>query len=1008
MKKKRLFRGLASVFLACAIIFNVVFTVANAWSGKVDELLGTSSTGITRSTDPDDYRYKSDYSKAADLVAAEIAFGTRTSAEGSVALKGLPAIEGRKVTLFGMRSGEKMQFGGSMGELVQTSQAVTLADALTKEGFSVNPDMVKFYQDRVNDYGPVRASGGNIVSSYTDDSGENSQGAEIGEVPVSEYNASLLGDYKDAAIIVLGRDAGESCCFYPGLNGLKKPEEFTNSPTGNILSLSNEERDLVNWVKGQGFGRIVVLLNSGTAMEIEELKRDSAVDSILWIGNPGCYGTYGIAQLLSGAVLPSGHLPDTFAVNSALSPAAQNYGIYVFENADDIETTNNNALRSSWYVAELEGIYTGYKYYETRYFDTVFSQGNAAKAAMGQSVNGSSWNYDAEVSYPFGYGIEGSSFKEEITDMKLDWTGTAPSTATIKVTNTGDAAAKHAVQLYVSVPYTQRDRDNHVEKSAIQLIGYAKTGEAKEKDFTETMLLQPGESEEITIAFNTEDFFTYDRTYAHDGVTGSWVLEAGDYTFATGNGAHDAMNAALQAMGVNVASTGASYAVHVDADVYKHESNGTTVQNQLSQADLNTYGISVTYLTRNDWLNTFPKAVDSITATNEMIYMLRNEIYNLDVELAAYTGPQAFTYGAQNGVSAAQLIGLDYNDPLFDKVLDEMSLQDLINQYISYLEEIEEITFPVESRADSPLGIIGFIGQRTKGTLYEVAEDDPAYKHYTDVYAAGPVIAATFSPLLQYEMGRLVANDGLWAGYQVWFAPGMNLHRTPYNGRNICYYAEDPVLTGNTGAYVHQALNKYGMVTSVKHFAFNDQETNRDGLAVFLNEQAARENELRGFQIGIREGGIKGLMSAFNRIGCTHVGASKSLMVNILRREWAWNGFLMTDSVKSAAYFLPRENAAATNDQMLGASNNAKMWNLTADAVSKDIVLQSNIRDSFHRKLYTHVNSALMNGIKADTSATGAIPLWVLILEILMCAGYTGFLVFFILYLIQERKGRRA
>ncbi len=358
--------------------------------------------------------------------------------------------------------------------------------------------------------------------------------------------------------------------------------------------------------------------------------------------------------------------------------------------------------------------------------------------------------------------------------------------------------------------------------------------------------------------------------------------------------------------------------------------------------------------------------------------------------------------------TAAQLIGLEYDVPLYDKVLDEMSLQDLIYQYIAYLEEIEEITFPIESRADSPLGIIGYIGQRTRGTLYEVKEDDPAYKHYTDVYAAGPVIAATFSPLLQYEMGRLVSNDGLWTGYQIWFAPGMNLHRTPYNGRNICYYSEDPVLTGNTGAYVHQALNTYGMVTNVKHFAFNDQETNRDGLAVFLHEQAARENELRGFYIGIRDGAIKGFMSVFNRIGCIHVGASKNLMVNILRGEWGWKGFMMTDSVKSAAYFLPRETAAAGNDQMLGGSNNGKIWNLNPDTVSKDIVLQSNIRDSFHRKLYVHVNSALMNGIKAETSAAASVPVWVTILIILMCAGYTGFLVFIILYLIQERKERRA
>ena len=1002
MKKSQLFRGIASICLAIAVIFSVSFSVANAWAGKVDELLGTSKSGIERSMDPADYRYTSDFANGSELIAAEIAYATRVGAEGSVALKGQPAIEGKKVTLFGMRSGAKMQFGGTMGELVDASNVVTLADALTKEGFSVNPDMTQFYADKEADYAPTKTPGGNVVNSYEE------QGAAIGEVPVSEYDAGKIGDYKDAAIIVLGRDAGESCCFYPGANGLSKPEEFTNSPTGNILSLSNDERDLVNWVKGQGFSKIVVLLNCGTAMEIEELKQDDAIDSILWIGIPGAYGTYGIAQLLSGSVLPSGHLPDTFAVNSALSPAAQNLGIYVFANADDIETTKNNALRSSWYLVELEGIYTGYKYYETRYFDTVAKQGNAAKAAAGQSVNGSTWDYDSEVSYSFGYGIEGSTFDEEITATNIDWSGASESTVTVKVTNTGDAAAKHVVQLYVSVPYTQRDRENKIEKSAIQLIGYGKTGEANEKTYADVVLLQPGESEELTISFNAADLYTYDKTYSHDGKIGAWALEAGDYWFATGNGAHDALNAALQGMGVNVASTGTAVKETVAMDSYRTESNGVTVENQLDGSELNSFGIDVTYLTRNDWLNTFPKSVDSLTATDEMIYMLRNEIYNAETEKTSYTGPDSFTYGADATVKAANLIGLDYDDPLYEQVLNEMSLSDLINQYIAYLEEIEEIAMPKESPADSPLGLIGFIGQRTKGTIFEVAEDDPAYKHMVNVYAAGPVLAATYSPLLQYENGRLVGNDGLWTGYNDWFGPGMNLHRTPYNGRNICYYSEDPVLCGNTGAYVHKALNRYGMVTNVKHFAFNDQETNRDGLAVFLHEQAARENELRGFEIGIREGGIKGLMSAFNRIGCLHVGASKNLMNGILRGEWGWKGFLMTDSVKSSSYFLPRENAVAGNDMMLGGSNNGKVWNMTPDAVGTDIVLQSKIRDSYHRKLYAFVNSAAMNGITADTAAANAQPVWVTILEILMGAGYVGFMVLIVLYVLAERKERRA
>ena len=239
MNKTRLYRGLGSICLAIAVLFSVAASVATAWAGKVDELLGTSKTGIERSLDPADYRYQSDFSNPSDLIAAEIAYATRVSAEGSVALKGQPAIDGSKVTLFGMRSGSKMQFGGSMGELIEASQAVTLSEALTKEGFSVNPEMVRFYQDREATYAPTKGSGGNVISSY------EGQGAEIGEVPVSELSASLLGDYKDAAIIVFGRDAGESCCFYPRrkrpeqagrVHGTPRPATSCPSPTTSAIS----------------------------------------------------------------------------------------------------------------------------------------------------------------------------------------------------------------------------------------------------------------------------------------------------------------------------------------------------------------------------------------------------------------------------------------------------------------------------------------------------------------------------------------------------------------------------------------------------------------------------------------------------------------------------------------------------------------------------------------------------------------------------------------------------
>lgn len=1005
--RSHVFRGVAGIFLALLVILQIAAQVANSWAVKVNELLGVSGSTIERSTDPEDHRYLSDFQSPSDLIQAEIGLNTRLAAEGSVVLKGTPAIDGTQVTLFGMRSGEKMQFGGSMGELIDASNVVTLADAMAANGFSVNPDMVQFYKNLAADYAPSRSSGGNVVNSY------EGQGSAVGEVPVTQYNASDIGSYTDAAVVVLGRDAGESSCFYPGLNGLADPSEFTNSPTGNILSLSNDERDLIAYVKGQGFGKIVVLLNSSTAMEIEELKADSAIDSIIWIGNPGAYGTYGIAKLLSGEVLPSGHLPDTFAVNSALSPAAQNFGIYTFTNADDIETTTNHALRSDWYLVEAEGIYTGYKYYETRYFDSVIGQGNASVALNGETVDGSNvWDYDREVSYSFGYGVEGSTFSEEILRSDIVWGGEADSTVTVKVTNTGRQAAKHAVQLYVSVPYTDRDRLNGVEKSAIQLIGYAKTGEAQEDTFEDVVLLEPGQSEEVTITFNAQDLYSYDMTYEHDGVAGAYVLEAGNYYFATGNGAHDAVQAVLKALHPdlvgNVNPTGVVHKESLTTDTYLTQSNGVTIQNQLDMADLNRLntGTSVTYLTRNDWANTFPKSVDAITATQEMIVMLRNQFYDPEVYLSGYDGPTQFTYGADNGVTVADLVGLDYDDPLYDQILDEMTLEDLVNQYIAYTEELPAIAFPKEQPADSPMGLIATIGQRSKG-IYELSQDDPAYGYHTNAYVGAPTVAATFSPFLQQEEGRLIGNDAIWDGYSTWYGPGLNLHRTPYNGRNVGYYSEDSVLTGLSAMYVHRGLDTKGVVTNAKHFAFNDQETNRDGLAVFLSEQAARENELRGFQIPIRDGSLKGLMSAFNRIGCIHVAASDGLMNGILRGEWGFNGYLITDSVKSAQYFLPRECLMAGNDMMLGGSNNGKVWDFTEESVAEDTVLQGHLRESFHRKLYFYANSVLMNGITPESSAGGGPVWWVLMFQIGGGVCFIGFAAFLALFLVNERKERR-
>lgn len=1004
-KKSYIFRGLTGIFLALTIAFSMVMTIALQWKPKVNELLGTTTQTITLSDSEEAYYFKSDYSDPEALIEAEIGLNTRAEAEGAVVLKGTPKIEGTNISVFGMRS-EKMQYGGSMGSLIETSQAVRLADALEKSGFSVNPELVSFYEKKASEYAPLKAASGNCV--------DTNEGTSINEIPIKEYmnwSFEAMEEYTDAAIIVFGRDAGESACFYPGQAGVADETEFSNSHTGNILSLSNDERALLNYVKNQGFAKIIVLLNSACAMEIEELKTDDAVDSIIWIGNPGCYGTYGIAQLLNGTVLPSGHLTDTYAVNSALAPAMRDYGAYVFENADEIETTSTNALRARWYLAEEESIYIGYKYYETRYYDTVAGWGNASVALTGETVDGGDvWDYDREVSYSFGYGIEGSVFHEEIVDTDIDWSGETESSVTVQVTNTGDKAAKHVVQLYVSLPYTEYDRQNGIEKAAIQLIGYGKTGEKDEKSFEDVELLEAGMSEEVTITFNAFDLYSYDTGYIHDGVEGAWLLEAGDYYFATGNGAHDAVQAVLcmtyEEKMESVTPTGTVLLLEVPEERAITEMNGTVVQNRLEDGELNSYdcGTEVTYLSRNDWAGTFPTGISSITATDAMIRMLRNNIYDSEAENAEYEGEKAFPYAQDNGITLLDLKGLDYDDPLFEDAINEMGLQDILNSYCAWSNENEILMIPKERGADSPLGILYTIGKFTKGTIYEVGEENPAYGHSTNVYVSENVIAATFSHRIVEEEGRLIGNDAIWTGCVQWNAPGLNIHRTQYNARNIEYYSEDAVLTGTMGAAIYRQVVSYGVVAAGKHFAFNDQETNRDGVAVFIGEQAARENELRGFGIAIRDGNANSLMTAFNRLGCTHVGASKGLMNGIVRGEWGFKGYVITDSVKSAQYFLPADCAVAGNDRMLGGSNNVEVWGYTDENIAADPVLWNAARESYHRYLYAYANSNILNGVTAESDSSGAVEWWITALKLTVCILTVAFVGCFILFILIYRK----
>ena len=1010
---KGILRGFAGIFTALFLTVTIVQAYATGtYQGKVDELLGTNSGSVEHSANPEDYKYQSDYENVDALMAAEKTLNERIEEEGAVLLKGTAddiVVGGNKaVTLFGIRS-FRMQYNSTIGAATNESLAVRLDKALEERGFGVNQNMINFYRSVLSKY--------NTKSTTT-----------AGEVPRSEYEAAGSIDcsgYQDAAIIVLGRVCSEAYTFLPGNAGIENPEEFSQSATGNILGLSDDEKDLVNYVKEQGFSKVIVLINSANTMEIEELKQDADVDAVMVIGNPSAYGNYGVADILAGEAVPSGHLTDTYAVNTALAPSAMNF--------DSYEYANNDEVYSAWYEVESEGIYTGYKYYETRYYDAVMGNGNASLAAHRETVDGGDvWEYDKEVSYAFGYGVEGSEFAEEIVSTDIDWSGKKDSEVTVKVTNIGNRAAKHVVQLYVSLPYTDYDKESGLEKSAIQLVAYGKTGEALEDGIEDVKLLDAGESEEVTVRFNVKDFSSYDSNYGHDDTSGAYILEEGTYYFATGNGAHDAVNAVIKEQDASkladVTVSGTVYTEELSEPVFftVGADGETLIENQLQDMDFTYEGYGdvftskgAKYLSRTDWAGTFPVTVAGVTANEEMLIPLNCETYDAKTENAEYDGT-VYTeehFGKTDKraeYTAIDLFGItDYDDPMFENVLSGIPLEDYVSYVCGSNTSVPEILLEHGNAADSPCGmIVGYGMYNDARPPYTVAAGEGSKRGIApSVYVGAPVLAATYSHKLASAMGNMVGNDGLWIGVYWWFGPGMNLHRSPYNARNNEYYSEDPVLTGNMAVDVTLACQEKGVAVCAKHFAFNDIEKNRTGIGVFTNEQAARENELRGFEMAFTRGGMKSVMTGFNRVGATFCSAHEGLITGICRGEWDFDGLIITDSVKDKNYMRVAECLIAGTDFMLGgAGDNSGAWSVvSAETLLEDAALTNAVRVAVHRYLYTFADTALFDGY-ADNAAVNGMTWWALTLNIAMAvfgAAAAVLLILWIMSMISKKDGEK-
>ena len=998
-KKTGLKRGLAVIMASLFVLSMFATSIAQTWAPKINAFLGTSSfeTVKTGESAGDGIYFDSEFTDVKQVIDAKEALAREISQEGTVLFKNDGALPldaaSEKVTIWGLNA-LAPTYGGLIGSTTSVNYdagqtTISLIDAMKENGVTINEELLSLYQSSAADQYRRKAAffgqevpGHSLIPVFWP-MFETADSYMIGEPPASFYTQAALDAAKDtAAVVFLSRDSSEASDY--AVSTMKDPngDNFERP-----MALSDNERAMIELAKANSNGKVIVVLNSDVTMEIGELKNDPAISAIVWAGLPGAYGFRGVADVLTGAVNPSGHISDTYAASSISAPAMQNFGLFFFDN----EGIDPGVDKGNWYIVETEGIYVGYKYYETRYEDTVLGQGNANGNAGVFASNGA-WDYASEMVYPFGYGKSYTTFEQKLDSVEFNIGG--ESKATVTVTNTGDVAGKSVVQLYAQAPYIE----GGVEKSAIQLVGFGKT-----------QTLEPGASETVTVDFDAKYVASYDQDAVKaDGTQGAWILDAGDYYFAIGNGAHEALNNVLAAklgsdenlVKINddevINAENAKLVNVAEKDI---ETYSAGVQNQLQDGDIRNLlpERGVEFITRADW-NKGWEPVWGITANDAMLKNLKNQVYELT------ENGEGVTWGANNGMRLVDMLVLDDNgnfngtvaldDPMWDTLLENVTLEEAVNAMAnagSNFEPIDSISLHEVTAYDGP---VGFVSDQVPGytSNWDKSQSgEPTYVGPDNEYAmwqmptmpTEPVVAATFNKELVEREGELFGEDSLWSNACSIFGPGLNNHRATYCSRNHEYYSEDPMLTNIMGVAVSKGGKSKGLMMEPKHFALNHQEANRSGTATFISEQGARENELRGFQ-GCLEGNYAmGVMTAFNRLGCVYAGAHRGLLTGILRDEWGYTGYVVTDMINGAEYMNWRDVTFAGGGGCLTETaydDTTVIGNPLNDAnmklIEKDTAFQQELKQMLKYDLYTFANSNTMNGITTDTRIVRVHPWW--------------------------------
>ena len=1002
MKKPKLGlkRGLAVLFASLFVLSMYARIIAQANVSKVNQFLGTTSYKVekTGESGSDGIYYASEFGSLKEVIDAKEALAREISQEGTVLFKNngvLPLdAAGAKVTVWGLNS-LAPTFGGLIGSTTNVNYdegqtTVTLIDALRENGVSLNEDMLELYAgSNADSYRRKAAFFGQEVPGHSLipvfwPMFETADSYMIGEPPADFYTDKVLDTAKDTtAIVFLSRDSSEASDY--AVSTMKDPN---GDSFERPLGLSDNERAMIELAKTNSDGKVIIVLNADVTMEIGELKNDPDIDAIVWAGLPGAYGFRGVADVLTGAVCPSGHISDTYATNSISAPAMQNFGLFFYDVPEGELDPGND--KGSWYIIETEGIYVGYKYYETRYEDAVLGQGNADSDA-GVFASAGSWDYAAEVAYPFGYGMSYTTFEQELQSVEFNIGG--ESKAVVKVTNTGDVPGKSVVQLYAQAPYIQ----GGVEKAAVQLVGFAKTS-----------VLDAGASETVTVDFDAKYVASYDQDAVKaDGTQGAWILDAGDYYFAVGNGAHEALNNILASkLGsdeklVKVTEDeviNAANAKKISVGEKDIETYSAGVQNQLQDGDIRNLlpERGVEFITRADWTKGWDP-VWGITPNEDMLKALHNRNYELT------ENGDGLTWGANNGMRLVDMLFTDDNggfagtvaldDPLWDQLLENVTLEEAVNfmeKAGDNFDPIDSISLHAVTAYDGPVGFVADQVPSYAANWNKSESDEPTYVDEDTEYGlwqmptmpTEPVVAATFNVELVEREGELFGEDSLWANACSIFGPGLNNHRAVYCSRNHEYYSEDSMLTNILGVAVSKGGKAKGLMMEPKHFALNHQEANRSGTSTFISEQAAREIELRGFQ-GCLEGNYAmGVMTAFNRLGAVYAGAHRGLLTGILRGEWGYTGFVITDMINGAEYMNWRDvtfaggggclTSTAYQESVIGTPLSAENMKL----IEKDTAFQQELKQMLKYDLYTFANSNTMNGLTSDTRVVPVMPWW--------------------------------